>query len=331
MSNLLVKQSETGRLSMGGQRLLQRVLDNWLYAATVLICVIFAFTAPNFLTVDNIINTLVSASITGIVTAGFTIVLLTGTIDASISGVTALASVVTAILYQRMGVSLPVTLVLLVGVSVGMGLFSSLIVIEGRIYSLIATLASAGIFLGLSVGLAAGEQVAITRPELQDALFQRPLGIPTSIWLLFLCYLLGYVMLNHTRLGAHIYATGSNYTAARLSGVPVRRVIRIALIIAAMATSLAAVLATARVNLSLLYGVTIGGVNLADAFTAALLGGISLQGGVGKIERNLVAVLFLSILANGLQLMGTPPAVWLVARGLAFVGAVIIDSVRQRL
>lgn len=319
------------RLSANAQRLLRLALDNWLYAATLLLCVFFALSAPNFLTVSNIINTLVSASITGLVTAGFTIVLLTGTIDASITGVTALASVITAGLYQRAEFSLPATLVVLLIASIAMGLFNSLVIIEGRIYSLIATLATAGVFLGLSVGLAGGQQVAITRPELQDALFQRPLGIPMSIWLLFLCYILGYIMLNHTRLGAHIYATGANYTAARLNGVPVKRVIRTALIIAAITTSTAAVLATARANLSLLYGVTIGGVNLTDAFVAVLLGGISLHGGVGKIERNLVAVLFLSILANGLQLIGAAPAVWLVAKGLAFVGAVIIDAVRQRL
>jgi ribose transport system permease protein len=318
-------------ISDRGQRILRLILDNWLYAATILLCVAFTFTAPNFLTVDNVINTLVSASITGIVTAGFTFVLLTGTIDASITGITALASVLTAVMFQRWGFSLPVTLLLLLLASTAMGLFSSLIVIEGRIFSLIATLAAAGVFLGVSVGLAAGQQVAITRPELQSALFQRPLGLPISIWLLFLCYALGYVVLNHTKLGAHIYATGANHTAARLNGVPVNRVIRTVLIIAAVATSSAAVLATARANLSLLYGVTIGGVNITDAFTAALLGGISLQGGVGRIERNLVAVLFLSILANGLQLMDTAPAVWLVAKGLAFVGAVVIDAVRQKL
>lgn len=319
------------RLSPNAQRTLRIALDNWLYTATILLCVFFAVAAPYFLTVDNVINTLVSASITGIVTAGFTIVLLTGTIDASISGVTALASVLTAVMFQRWGIPLPLTLLLLLLASVGMGLLSSVIVIEGRIYSLIGTLAASGVFLGLSVGLASGEQVAITKPELQSVLFQAPLGIPISIWLLFLCYLLAYIVLNHTKLGAHIYAIGANYSAARLSGVPVKRVIRIGLIIAAMATSLAAVLATGRANLSLLYGVTIGGVNLTDAFTAALLGGISLQGGVGKIERNLVAVLFLSILSNGLQLMDAAPAVWLVTKGVAFIGAVIIDAVRQRL
>ena len=319
------------RRSADPQRLLRLVLDNWLYAATILLCIFFTFRAPNFLSFDNVINTLVSAAITGIVTAGFTIVMLTGNVDSSIPGVTALASVLAAVLFQRYGVSLPITLVLVIVASVGMGLLSSLIMIEGRIYSLIATMGSSGLFLGLSVGLAGGQQIAITRPELQDALFQRPLGIPIAVWVMFLCYLLGYIMLNHTKLGAHIYATGSNYTAARLSGVPVKRVLRIALIIATLATSLAAVLATARANLSLLYGVTIGGVNLADAFTATLLAGVSLRGGVGKIERNLVAVLFLSILSNGLQLMDTAPAVWLVIKGVAFVGAVIVDAVRQRL
>src|SRR5215813_4125832 len=137
MNNLLATRSELA-LSPGAQRLLRLILDNWLYTATILLCVVFTFTAPNFLTIDNVINTLVSASITGIVTAGFTFVLLTGTIDASISGGTALASVLAAVMFQRWGFSLPVTLLLLLAASVVMGLFSSLIVIEWRIYSLIA-------------------------------------------------------------------------------------------------------------------------------------------------------------------------------------------------
>lgn len=330
MANLKILDFRMRRTD-DAQRWLRLVLDNWLYAATILLCIFFAFRAPNFLTVDNAINTLVSSSITGIVAAGFSIVLMTGTIDGSNAGVTALSSVAAAVMFQKWGIPLPLMLLLLIILSVVMGLINSFLIIEARIYSMIATLGSSGLFLGLAVGLAAGQQVAITRPELQNMLFERPLGIPISIWLLFLCYFLSYVMLNHTRLGAHIYATGSNYTAARLSGVPVKRVIRTTLIIAATLTALAAALATARANLSLLYGVTIGGVNLTDVFTASLLGGVSLRGGVGRIERNLVAVLFLSILSNGLQLMDTAPAVWLVIKGLAFVGAVVIDSVRQRL
>jgi ribose transport system permease protein len=137
-------------------------------------------------------------------------------------------------------------------------------------------------------------------------------------------------MLNHTKLGAHIYATGANYTAARLSGVPVSRVIRIALMISGVTIALAAALVTARGNITILYGAA-GGLQPGPALLAVLLGGVSLFGGTGKLERNLVAVLFLVVVQNGLTLMNVPLSWWYLVQGAAFILAVVLDVVRARL
>src|SRR5258708_23174971 len=103
------------------------------------------------------------------------------------------------------------------------------------------------------------------------------LGIPVTVWVMFVLYGLGYVMLNHTRLGAHIYATGANYTSARLSGVPVNREIRIALMMSGVTISLAASLGTARGNITILYCAA-GGLQSSDALLALLFGRVSLLG-----------------------------------------------------
>jgi ribose transport system permease protein len=188
-----------------------------------------------------------------------------------------------------------------------------------------------GLFTGLAMLFSRNLQIPLARLELQQMLFYRGiLGIPVTVWVMFVLYGLGYVMLNHTRLGAHIYATGANYTAARLCGVPVSRVVRIALMLSGVTIALAAALVTARGNITILYGAA-GGLQGGDALIAVLLGGVSLFGGTGRIERNLVAVLFLVIVQNGLTLMSVPLSGWFLARGAAFLLAVVLDVARVRL
>jgi ribose transport system permease protein len=307
-----------------------KLLDNSLYVVTIGLFAVFAVTVPYFFTVENLINLLTSASLTGILAAGFSIALIAGLIDTSMPGVVAVSSVLMGVLLQRAGLPLPVTLLIVMASAVLMGLLNSLMVVKARINAFIATLATGALFFGVCLSLTAGQTITITSPEV-NALLVRPLGIPLSVWLMFLCYAVFYVMLNHTRLGAHLYAVGANYNAARLSGVPTDRTVRVGLVIFALTGALTSVLATARAGQTLLFGTTLSGFEFTDTLTAVLLGGVSLFGGAGKIERNLVAVLFLAILANGLILLGTPTGVWFLIRGVALVAAVIMDVVRQRL
>src|SRR5262249_59405072 len=139
--------------------------------------------------------------------------------------------VLTGVLFQPLGLPWPLTL--LVGSLAGvlMGLFTGLVVVNGKIPAFIATLATGAVFLGIAVGLTNGQLIVITRPELQYALLVNPLGVPLAVWIMAGCYVLAYILLNHTRLGAHLYAVGANYTAARLSGVPVDRTIRIGFVL----------------------------------------------------------------------------------------------------
>ena len=309
---------------------LLRLVNSGLYIATAALFVAFALTVPYFFSVENIFNILTAAAFKGILAAGFAIALIGGLIDTSMPGVIAVASVLTGVLLQQLGLPLPLTLLLVMMAGVLMGLFNGVMVVNARINAFIATLATGAVFFAICIALTNGQTVVITRPELQEALLARPLGIPLVIWVLVACYVLGYLMLNHTKLGAHLYAVGANYQAARLNGVPVERVIRIGLIIMAVLGTLTAALATARGGQTLLYGTTLSGYDLADTLTAVLLGGVSLFGGTGKIERSLIAVLFLTILSNGLQFLGAPTGVWFVVRGVALVTAVILDVLRRR-
>ncbi len=308
------------------QRAVRFILNNWLYTVTAILFIVYAIVVPRFLTRENLTNLTIGASITGIATAGFMFGLVAGQIDASIAGIVGLTAAVCAYLFQRVGLPFPLTAVLVLGAAALIGLFNSLLIIEAKIFSLVATIATTGLFIGLSLMITGGQMIGIARPGLSEALLARPLGVPVSVWMLITVYVVGYIILNHTKLGAHLYATGANYQAARLAGVRVKRIVRIAMIGVAITISLTAMLAVARVRTSLLFGITPTAVNFGDVVTAALLGGVSLYGGIGRIERALVAVLFLAILTNGLLLLGLPPATGLIVKGVIFTITVVIDS-----
>lgn len=316
--------------SPGSRRVSDFLLENGLYVSTVLLIVVFTISIPIFFSLENAVNILNSAALKGIIAAGFTVALIAGLIDTSILGVAAVSTVLTGVLFQQLGWPLWATLLGVAAAALVMASLNDALVVRAKINSFVATTATGGVFLGICLALTNSQSITITRPELQAVLLARPLGLPVAIWLMFAVYSAGYAMLNHTRLGSHLYATGANHNAARVNGVPVNRVTHIAFALCALASALGTVLATARAGGTLLFGTQFLTFDLTEIFTAVLLGGASLFGGSGKIERNLVAVLFLTILANGLQLLQTGTGVWLVLKGGAFVAAIILDVVRQR-
>jgi ribose transport system permease protein len=170
-------------------------------------------------------------------------------------------------------------------------------------------------------------QINIRRPEFENLFFRtRFLDIPFSVWLMFAFFGFTWLVLNHTRLGAHIYAAGANPVAARLCGVRVGWVVRITLMWAALCVSLAAMIQTARSGITLLFGSS-GGL-YAD-LSPVVLGGISLFGGSGKLENMLVAIAFTCVLYNGLFLMNASTGVIRMVSGLVFLIAILMGAARE--
>ncbi len=321
---------QLGFSSRNKDKIIDFLLENGLYLSTILLFFGFSVFIPNFFGLETAINILSSASLKGIIAAGFTIALIAGLIDTSILGVAAFSTILTGVLYQQLGWSLLATLLTITVAACVCAALNYALVVLAKVNSFVVTTATGGLFLGAALFFGNGQTIVIVRPELQGVLMARPLGIPVSVWLLFLVYAVAYVMLNHTKLGAHMYASGANSHVARVTGVRTARVTMIAFGLCALATALGTVLSTARSGSTLLFGTTFSSFDLAEIFTAVLLGGASLFGGSGKIERNLVAVLFLTILVFGLQMLGAKTGIWLVVKGAAFVAAIIFDVIRQR-
>jgi ribose/xylose/arabinose/galactoside ABC-type transport system permease subunit len=137
----------------------------------------------------------------------------------------------------------------------------------------------------------------------------------------------GQVLLGMTRFGRSVYAMGSNYRAARLSGLPVRRNLVLVYVISGVLSAVGGLLLTAYVASAL---PTAGANYNLDSIAAVVIGGGSLFGGQGAVWSAMLGALLMSVLSNGTELLGVSSYAQTVILGIVVVGAVFIDSFRKR-
>ena len=313
-----------------GQKLLEIVLGNYLYPAIAILIIVYGILArdQNYFSYQNARNLSMSMSISMLAASALFITTLVGQIDASTRGVSGFGSVLLGVLFQLNGwPPIPAIAVVLV-VAALMGLVTSVMVVELKVGGLIATLALVSIYIGLAMFFHNNQMIAVNRPQLQDILYHDILGFPFTVWFALTIFVLVWVLLNHTKLGAHIYAVGANPYAALVSGVPVNRVTRITLVMSAMMIAIAGILSTARNGLTLLFGSS-GGIswNLGPI----VMGGASIFGGVGKIERIGLAILFGAIMSNGMNILDVRTGERFLLNGIIFLGALILNVVYLRM
>jgi ribose/xylose/arabinose/galactoside ABC-type transport system permease subunit len=146
-----------------------------------------------------------------------------------------------------------------------------------------------------------------------------------------------YVLMNHTRIGAHLYAIGGNPQAARLNGINTGRLIALVLVLTALSTTVASILLSGR---QLAAGPIISALGAsssgslaspASPLVAALFAGVALSGGEGRVERTLLGVLFLATLSIGMAIVNLPVYMRISIEGIASVLAILLDSLRRRI
>ncbi|QYC44278.1 D-allose transport system permease protein AlsC [Nonomuraea coxensis DSM 45129] len=297
--------------------------------------VVFASMSDSFLTVENIHSALRQNSYIVIATLGQFIVLLTGGFDLSIGAVTALVSVSSAMAMVAQGeTSSPLTAVLVgigVGLLVGMGcgLVNALGIATLNINPFIMTLATASAFSGLALMLTSGVPVAGLPVEFSDWLgFNKILGIGVPIWIAALAAVGLWVLLTLTRPGRHIYSVGSSPKAAKLSGISEFRTLLLAYVAAGGLAAIGAVLLTARIETG---EANLGASLPLQTIAAAVIGGVSLRGGSGRVTDAVLGAVFIGIVANGMNLAQINSYYQMIVTGTVLALAVVADRLRNRL
>ena len=297
--------------------------------AFLLIFVVVALITPRFFHPQNLSNVSLQVSLVAIVAIGATLVILTGGIDLSPGAIVALVCCSLAYLVRKMGVPLPLGIVLVLLLGIVLGFINGFLSSYGKIPSFIVTLATMNIYRGLAFAITGGITIFSVSPDLESHFLWK---IPRDSPAILLC---GHPVWRSPRSssgntipGRSIYALGGNEAAARLSGIPVNRIRLLAFVIAGFTAAIAGVLETAWLDSgSAAYGseLALGGI------AAAVIGGASLVGGYANILASLVGALTVAVVQNGLNLHAVQLAWQDVTLGLVIILAVGVDMWRGNL
>jgi ribose/xylose/arabinose/galactoside ABC-type transport system permease subunit len=280
-----------------------------------------------FLSVDNLMNIARNYSDIAIGAVGMTLVLIIGGIDLSVASVMALGGLVASIAMVWWG--LPVPIAILLGVLAGalVGLVNGILIQRVRLAPFIATLGMLGIARGIVVGTTSGMGVS-GLPADFTAIGQGYIGpVPIPVIALVIVAVVVALFLGYHVWGTYIFSIGGNETAAILTGLPVARVKIFVYVLCSALAALAGVLVVSRV------GVSLPGQSLGyelQVIAAAVIGGVSLQGGRGTILGAVLGALLIGLIQNILVFERVPPYWQTAFTGGIIVLAAIVDIVRQR-
>jgi ribose transport system permease protein len=285
--------------------------------------VFFALAAPRFFDIANALNILKHVSFTALLGLGFALALTVGELDLSFAQVCSLGSVVCGFLVHH-GHPIPLAIGAGLGIGVAFGIVNGLLVTALKIPSLVATLATGSVALGLSFMISQG--VSIVGRWSPDFLWLgrgEILGVPVLVWWMAAGTALALFLLKQTRLGLRMISVGEADEAARLAGIGVRRMKVWGLAFSGLAAGAVAVLLTANLSST---SATTAGDYLLTAIAAVLLGMTTIEPGRPNVWGTLVGAVIIGVLRNGLTLLDAPYYTQDIVLGIIMIGAVAVSS-----
>lgn len=292
----------------------------------VLIPIVLSFLSPSFLTVPNLLNIATQNAPLAIIAVAGTFVIISGNFDLSVAAIYAVGSVAAAYVAVSTG-NVVVALLAPLAIGVVLGLVNGLVVAKMRIHSFLATLATSMIYGSFAVLITGGSLVTVATKGFSTLGRDRTLGLFNAVWVLIIVIIIGTILLNRTRFGRYVFAVGGNPSAAELSGLSVDR-IRIAVFtLSGLAAGIAAAIGVSRIS----SGQPLAGSGLElQAIAAIVLGGTSINGGIGAVWRSIAGVFLIALIGNGFDLMNFNPQTKNLVTGAIILVAVAIGVIGRR-
>ncbi|MSU64503.1 MAG: ABC transporter permease [Pedosphaera sp.] len=290
---------------------------------------------PNFLKPENLLNIANQIAVIAIVAIGMTMVIVTGGIDLSVGSLLALSAVLAAKFIRdsaggagasTAGMVLACIVAILACGAVGG--FSGAMITRFGIPPFIVTLAMMLVGSGLAYILAKGQSIY----QIPDSFIWLGRGadifkLPNAVVLMLILYALAHVLMSRMKLGRYLYAVGGNREAARLSGVPVERVLMFAYIASALLAGLGGVIMASQLKSG---SATYGNMYELYVIAAVVVGGTSLSGGEGRMLGTLTGAFTIAVIQNGMNLTNVESYTQKVVLGLVILGTVLLDKIRHR-
>jgi ribose transport system permease protein len=296
-----------------------------------IVCVLIALALvsnvlyPGFFEIGNLRNILSQNAPVGLVAIGMTFVMIAGGFDLSVSSVFAAAGVAFASFAGHMPVELAFVAVL--GVGAVAGSINGAIVTRLHVNPFVATLGTSSAFSGLAYLYSHSQPVVADKPAFSALGNNAILGVPASIVIFAVAFVVGALVLSKSVFGRSVYAVGGNAEAARLAGIRVDLVRFIAYAVTGVCAALAGMIIASRTGVG---QADIGATITLDSIAIVIIGGTSLLGGEGAMWRTLVGLLILATINNLFDSLALDTAAQSLVKGIIVVAAVALDAYTRR-
>lgn len=301
---------------------------NWgILLAFVAMCLIFSIFGNNFLTTNNMVNLLRTCATNCYLAIGVQMAIILAGIDLTGGALAALTGVVCVFSFENLGMPIVVAVLLAIAIGAIVGAINGTVVAYTGIHPFVVTLAMQSICRGSAYLLANGSPITTTNRSFtaMGTGYLGPIPLPVIYMAIFL--ILDFLLLNKTKTGRHIYAVGGNETAARFSGINVKKIKIFVWTVSGALAGFCGVVLAARLSSG---QPSTGEGYETDAIAAAVLGGTSFFGGTGSVGGLLIGVLIIGVISNGLNLMHVNSYWQYVLKGIIIIAAVYFDMVKQK-
>ncbi len=298
----------------------QRIL---LVLVMIIMVVVVSAINPKFIDVKNILAIFQQISVMGILTMAMAMLLISGGIDLSIGNIMGLSAIVMANLVMD-GWTMPTGII--AGLLVGLvcGALNGVIIAKSKCVPLIISLGTSQVFYGLSLTVSQGRIMSF-KGKL-DMIGRAKIGdvFPVMIFFLIAMVIIAYIIINYTKFGRRLVAIGGNEKNAFLSGINVDGHKIAIYIISGLFCAIAAIVFSARLDS---VSANAGAGYELNALTAAIIGGITFEGGRGTIPGAFLGCLFMGIVTNAMVILGVESYTQTIITGIIIVGAVVLSNI----
>lgn len=300
------------------------------FFALLAACIFFSFQSDRFMSGQNFSLILQQVMVIGILAIGQTLIILIAGIDLSCGMAMALGSVVVAKFAVSHGVDPIVAMLCGIAVCTLIGYVNGALVTLIKLPAFIVTLGTMNILFAITQLYSEAQTITDLPPImliLGNTFKIGQTSIAYGTVLMLVMYLLTWIFLRETAPGRHIYAVGNNQEAARLTGIPTKRIMIAIYTVAGLIYGIAAWVSVARLGVG---DPQSGATDNLDSITAVVLGGTSLFGGRGNIVGTLIGVMIVGVFRNGLTLMGVSSVFQILVTGILVILAVAADQLTHK-
>jgi len=297
-----------------------------LFAIIIMFYVLFAFISDSFFTFNTTMNIFRQSAALSLAAIGMTMIILTGGIDLSVGSAVAFSGAVGALVMQSVGEpgtfsNALLGMVVVIGTAVLVGVVNGFAAGYLKIAPFIVTLATMSLTRGLTLTITDSSRIIIANDYFNYIGLSNVVGkIPASLILVAAAYTLAFLILHKTTFGRKTYAIGDNPIASKASGINVEKQTMLVYAVAGVFVGLSTIVLLGRAQTAQ----PLAGIGMEfEVITAAVLGGVSLFGGVGNLKGTLLGVVLISVIFTGLGMLDIPPFINYLVKGSLIILAVV--------